>query len=136
MIYEIQWTNETLPYKNISLILFSTEAHCLLVWEIDGETYTQRGDFFSSHTFFREPGSANAFTPLQAVSSERSETPPIGCASLARSRFSAPSKSDRVVLIAWSPSGYTPVWTRLPWRPVIPLFINHNMTACQSTRSH
>ena len=57
MIYEIQWTNETFLYKNISLILFLKGAHSLLlVWEIDGETYTQTGDFFLSHTFFREPG--------------------------------------------------------------------------------
>ena len=58
-------------YKNISLILFSKEAHSLLwVWEIDGETYTQRRDFFLSHIFFLEPEGANACTPLQAVSSE------------------------------------------------------------------
>ena len=45
MIYEIQWTNETHVHKNIFLILFSKGAHnLLLVWEIDGETYTQRGD--------------------------------------------------------------------------------------------
>ena len=61
----------TLIYKNISLILFSKGAHCLLlVWEIDGETYTQKGDFFLSHIFFREPGGVNTCTPLQAVSSE------------------------------------------------------------------
>ena len=72
MIYELQWTNETLLYKkNISLILFLKGAHSLLlVWEIDRETYTQRGNFFLSHMFFREPGGANAWTRLQAVSSE------------------------------------------------------------------
>ena len=43
----------TFHYKNISLILFSKRAHSLLlVWEIDGETYTQRGDFYLSYTFF------------------------------------------------------------------------------------
>ena len=69
----------TLLYKNISLILFSNKAHSFLfVWEIDGETYTQRGDFFLSHIFSREPGDANACTLLQAVSSERSEMPLIG----------------------------------------------------------
>ena len=79
---EFQWKNETLLYKNISLILFSKGPHCLLlVWEIDGETYTQRGDFFLSHIFFREPGGANACIPLQAVSSEM---PLLGCVSLAR----------------------------------------------------
>ena len=34
MIYEIQWTNKTLLYKNISLILFSKGAHSLLL--VDG----------------------------------------------------------------------------------------------------
>ena len=41
------------------------------------------------------------------------------------------SKSDRVVLITWSPSGYTPVVPECPDRSV--LFTNHNLTACQST---
>ena len=68
MIYEIQWTNETLLNKDISLILIWEKGPT--VWEIDGETYTQRGDFFLSHIFFREPGGTNACTPLQAVSSE------------------------------------------------------------------
>ena len=73
MIYELQWTNETLLHKNISLILFYKEAHSLLlVCEIDRETYTQGGDFFLSYLFFQEPWSANAGTPLQAVSSEGS----------------------------------------------------------------
>ena len=71
MIYEIKWTNGTLLYKNISPILFSKGAHSLLlVWEIDGETYTQRWDFFLSHLFFLESVGAHACTPLQAVSSE------------------------------------------------------------------
>ena len=110
MFYELQWPNETLLYKNISH-LFLRRAHCLLlVWEIDGETYTQRGDFFLSHIFFQKPGGANACTPLQAVSSERSETPLIGCMSLARLPFLCTmSKSACLVLITWSPSGYTPV---------------------------
>ena len=38
--------------------------------EIDGEPYIQRREFFLSYIFFREPGDANACTPLQAVSSE------------------------------------------------------------------
>ena len=63
IIYELQWTNETLLYKNVSLILFSKGAHSLmLVLEIGGETYTQRGDFLLSHTVFWEPGGANACT--------------------------------------------------------------------------
>ena len=55
VIYEIQETNKTLLYKNISLTLFLKGAHCLLlVWEIDGDKYFLRGELFLSHTFFRE----------------------------------------------------------------------------------
>ena len=102
--------NETLLYKNISLILFLKEAYCLLlVWEIDGEAYTRRGDFFLPHIFFQGQGGANACTSLQALSSERSETLLIGCVSLARLPILCTlCKSDRMV-ITWSPSGYTPV---------------------------
>ena len=54
---KFQWTNETLLYKNISFILFLKRAHSLLlIWEIDGGTYTPWGDFFLSHIFFWEPG--------------------------------------------------------------------------------
>ena len=102
-------------YIKIPLILFSKGAHSLfLVWEIDEETYTQRGDFFLSHIFFREPWGANACTPLPAVSSETSETPLIGCLSLARlSILCTLSKSDRMVLIS---RGLLPV-THLLERP-------------------
>ena len=48
--------------------------------------------------------------------------------------FCTQSKSDRVVLITWFPSGYTPVRPEWPDRAV--LFTNHNVTACQSTRGH
>ena len=44
------------------------------------------------------------------------------------------SKSDRVVLITWTPSGYTPVRPEYPDSAV--LFTNYNVTACQSTRGH
>ena len=132
MIYEIQWTNETFLYKNKSLILFSKEAHSLwLVREIDGVTYTQRGDFLS-HIFFRESGGANACTPLQAVSSE---TPLIGCLSLARLSIlwlDWQSKSDHVVIIS---RGLLPV-AHLLDRPAPTHCHPHNVTACQSTRGH
>ena len=97
-------------YKDISLILFSKGAHSLLlIWEIDGETYNQRENFFLSYNFFRRPGGANACTLLQTVSSETSETPLIGCLYLARlsilcSVWIWPRDSH----ITWSPSGYTP----------------------------
>ena len=52
------------------------------VWEMGGETYTQREDFFFPYLL---PGAwvANSCTPLQA------ETPLIGCVSYARLWFSA-----------------------------------------------
>ena len=56
-----------------------------------------------SHIFF-----------LQAVSSEKSETPLISCVSLARLPILCSlSKSDSL-LIPWSPSGYTPVGPGCP----------------------
>ena len=58
-------------WKYISLILFSKGHSVCSKFEIDGETYIQRGDFLY-HIFFLEPGGANACTPLQAVSSETS----------------------------------------------------------------
>ena len=93
-----------LRYKDISLILFSKNSYCLLlVWEIDGETYTQWGDIIWSHIFFRKPGGANACPSLQAVLSERSETPLIGCVSLVRLLILwTLSKSDRVVITGFS----------------------------------
>ena len=102
------------------------------MWEIDGETYTQRGDFFLSHIFFREPGSANACTPLQAVSSEMSEMPLIGCLSLAQLSI---LWLDWLNLIVWFFWLHT--WsTGLLWRTAIVLFTNHNVTACQNTWGH
>ena len=57
----------TLLYKNISYTLYSRKGWCFCgVWEMDGETYILRERASSSHTFYREPGGANAFTPLQA----------------------------------------------------------------------
>ena len=60
----------TLVYKNISLILFSKKrAHSLLSVEIQIERHIVRDRTSSSYIFFQEPGGANAYTPLQAVSS-------------------------------------------------------------------
>ena len=68
--------------KNISLTLYSQKGWCFCgVWEIGGETYTQREDFFFQYLV---PGAKGCH--LLASSSE---TPLIGCVSLARLRFSA-----------------------------------------------
>ena len=116
MIYEFQWTNETLLYKNLSLVLFSKGAHSLLlVWDIDGETYTQREDFFLPHILFLWPVGANPCTPLQAVSPERPETPLIGCVSLARLSILC-----TLNLISWLSRGLRPL-THLLDLPTPPL---------------
>ena len=83
----------------------------------------------SFHIFFQEPGGANACTPLQARQRRlwSAACPSLNCGSLL-------SKSDRVVFITWSPSGYTPVRPECPDRGI--LFTNHNVTTCQSTRGH
>ena len=103
----------TLLYKKyISLISFSKGAHSLLlVWEIDGETYTQRLDFFLPHIFFVEPGDANACTPLanrivrdDTNASDRLRIP----GSTLDSDWTDCLKiSPRGSHITWSPSGYT-----------------------------
>ena len=136
MIYASQWTNETLLYKNISFYSLKNPQF-VISWEIDGKTYTQREDFFLFHIFFREPGGANACTPLQAVLSD-GLMPLIGCVSLAWLPILCTlSKSDRMVIM-WSPSGYTPVVPDCPdmlsspcllitaWQPVKALGITRN----------
>ena len=85
---------------------------------------------YFSHIFFQQQGGANACTPLQAR-----QRPLCSAACPSPHCNSRPvSKFDRVVLITWSPSGYTPVVHDCPDHAV--LFTNHNVTACQSTRGH
>ena len=72
--------------KNISLILYSQKGWSFSgVWEMGGETYTKREDFF----FFPYllPG-AKGWQCLHSLASLL-ETPPIGCVSLTRQRFFA-----------------------------------------------
>ena len=114
MLYTHQWTSETHVFiKNISLILFSKRAHSLLlVWEIDGETYTQRGDFFLSHIFFRGQEVPTLAHLASRIVRDNLTLWSAACPSF-DSRFSTLSKSDRVVIM-WSPSGYTPVGPDCP----------------------
>ena len=71
-----------------------------VVCERWAERHILRERTSSSHIFFRKPGGANAFTPLQA------ETPLIGCVSLAWLRFFALCLN----LTAWfSSRGFLPV---------------------------
>ena len=87
-----------------------------------GKTYTQREDFFP----YLLPG-ARGCQCLHPLASS-SETPLIGCISLAWLQL-----SDRVVLIMWSPSGYTPHVPEFP-DVLSSLFTHHSVPVCQSTR--
>ena len=99
----------TLVYKNISLVLFSKRRPSFVVsWEIDGETYSLRDEFFP-YLF-----SGSQEVPTLA--------PPCKLVRDASGRLRVPrstailcnlSKSNRVVL-TWSPSCYTPVRPECP----------------------
>ena len=94
---------ETLLYKNISLILFSKKAH----WDRWRNIYSEEGLLLVPYLL---PGAwgANTCTPLYRIVRD-DLTPLIGCISLAQLPILCTlSKYDRVVLINWSPSGYTP----------------------------
>ena len=69
--------------------------------------YTQREDFFFPYLLL-EPGGANACTPLQA----RLRRFFSAACPFAWLRFSA--LCPNLVLISWSPSGYTSVWPECP----------------------
>ena len=67
----------------------------------------------SSHIFFKGTGGANAYIPSQAHQRRL-----CSAASPSLNYDSLPlSKSERVVLITWSPSGYTPVRPECPDTP-------------------
>ena len=99
------YKRNTLLYKNISLTLYSRKDWCFCgVWEMGGETYTQREDFFFFPYLLQGARGCQHLHPL----SSSSETPLIGCVSLSRL-----PKSDRVI-ITWSSSGYTLVQPECP----------------------
>ena len=76
-------------------------------------------------------GGANAYTPLASHIFRDDLTPLIGCVSLARLSSLTAWFSYHVVLFRL----YT-CSTGQPRRTAIPLFTNHNVTACQSIRGH
>ena len=67
-------------YIKINPFILERGTQFTVSWKIDGETYIQKGAFLS-HTLLQESVGANAYTLLQAVSLETSETPLIGCIS-------------------------------------------------------
>ena len=132
---EFQWTNETHFIKTY-LSHFILERGTQFVVSLRDrwrDIYSERWHLVP----YLLPG-ANACAPLQAVSSETSETPLIGCVSLAR--FSILTGLTVKIWphgshITWSPSGYPPARPASPDALPYP-FTNHNVTACQSTRGH
>ena len=100
----LQWTNErTHFFIRIYLshfILGSVDAFVVSERWVERQILRERTS--SSHIFFQEPG-----VPML-----------IGCVSFARLWFSAFSKTDRVVLITWSPSSYTSVRPECPDAPL------------------
>ena len=104
-----KWTKHFLI--KIYLSFYSQKGPWFVIsWEIDGETYTQRGDFFLSHIFFQESMGANACSPTESrIIRDDLTLCSVACPWF-DSRFSALSKSDHsMVLNMWSPSGYKPV---------------------------
>ena len=99
----------------------------VISWEIDGGTYTQREDVL----LYLLPGvrGCQRLHPLASRNTTDRLRVPRSTAILCTL-----SKSDCVVLITWSPSGYSPVVPDCLDRAA--LFTNHNVTGGQSTRGH
>ena len=134
MVYEIQWTNETHIYINTSFILFSKGAHSLLlVWEIDGKTYTQRGDFFLPRIFFLGSRGAKACTPSKPYRQRHPRRLWSAACPWLDSRFSALCVNHGYHVVSFQ---LHTCWTWQPQHAAISLFANHNVTACQSTHGH
>ena len=126
-------TNRLLYKKYISLTLYSRNGGCFCgEWEMGGETYTkrEREDFPFAYLLPGARGCQHLHPLASWDTSDRLHVP------RATAILCTQSKSDRVVLITWSPSGYTPVLLECPDRAVIFLFTKQNVTACQSTREH
>ena len=91
-----------LLFKHISLILFSKWSTVVVSWERDVETYTQGEDFFS-YLLLGARGSQCLHPLASRNTSDRLRVP------RSTAILCTQSKSDRMVLVTRSPSGYTPV---------------------------
>ena len=109
-----QRTNEAVLYKNISLILFSKEAHCLLLVEREMERHILReGTSSCPISSSRSPG-VPPLAPTCKPCCQRWPNPLLGYVSLAPLAILwTLSKSDRGVIM-WSLSDYTPVGPDCP----------------------
>ena len=129
MTFDFNERTNTLLYKNISLTLHSRKGWCFCgVWEVGGEAYSERG----------------LLLPISSSRSQGMPTPAPTCELVrdASARLRVPcstaisctlSKSDRVVLITWSPSGYTPVRPKWPDAPSSPCLL---IKIWQLTKAH
>ena len=128
IIWNLMNEQNTFRYKIISLILFSKRgAQFVVSWEIDWETYTQRGDVLLPHIFFRSRGVPTLAPPCKPRHLWLAACP------LLDSWFS----SLCLNLTAWLSHGLlvTYVWPPTPSTAIV-LFTNDNVTACQSTWVH
>ena len=123
-----EWTHFFIKIYASNFILEKGWCFCG-VWEMGGETYPKREDFFFPYLLQGARG-CQRLQPLQARQRRlwSAACPSLDCYSLHS------PESDHVVLITWSPSGYTPVVPECPDRAV--LFTNQHVTAFQSTRGH
>ena len=104
-----QWTHFFIKIYLSRFILDRVDA------SVVGERWVERHilrERTSSHIFFREPMGANPCKPLASLDTSDRLRVPHSTAIL-----STLSKSDHVVLITWSPSGYTPVRAVCPDTP-------------------
>ena len=127
MIYKIQWMNETHIFKNTSLILF-----LLLIWEIDGETYTEWGLLLVPYILLGARG-CQCLHPLASRIVrdvwDASDRLHVSASTLDTLLL---SKSDHIIIM-WSPSGYTPVGPNCPDRLPSPCLL---ITTWQLAKAH
>ena len=114
-------------YKYIPHFILEKGPQFVVSWEIDGNIYSERG------LLLRISSSGSQGVPTFASPCKLVRDDLIGCVSHARLRFSALYLNLTVVLITWSPSGYTPVVPDCPDVQSYPCLL---ITAWQRVKSH
>ena len=134
---ELQWTNETHFFIKIYLIHFILERGPHFVVSLRErwrDIYLEVGLLLTPYLL---PGARGCqrLHPLAIRIVRDDLTPLIG---LLNCQFWLDylKISPRGSHITWSPSGYIPAQPAYPRRTAIPLFTNHNVTACQSSQGH
>ena len=111
----------------ISHFILEKGPQFVVSWEIDGETYTQREDFFFPYLL---PGARGCQLLRPLASWDTSDRL---CVPHSTAILCTLSKSDHVVLIMWSSSSYTPVVTNCPDVLSYPCLL---ITAWQLVKAH